>query len=83
MKNYLVFIPITGFLKIEVEAETQQEAEEKAWQEGSMSSVQITDPMSGIDKTQNTLGRWELRKKIMENGEFKGLLPDEISVIEV
>lgn len=50
MKDYTVILPITGYLDVQVKAESEEEAIEQAYQEGSL----------------DELVEWEAHKKICE-----------------
>lgn len=71
MKKYLVTIPITGFISVEVKACNKQDAIEKAFASDNL--------------TLSNIEEWDSHKKIVEEAEgtvFHGLL-NEIEVDEI
>ena len=58
MKNYYLEIPITGIIAIEIEAETEQEAIKKAFDE-----ITIDDILE-----------WEAHENITQGNVFYGML---------
>lgn len=59
MKNFIVTIPFTGVISVEIEAETQEEAESKALNECDLKLDWSSE--LGYD-----LDEWETHKKIVQ-----------------
>ena len=67
MKNFAVSVPIAGFIYIEVEAENEEEAKQKAFE----SDAGVRD-----------IEEWDMHEKIVEGNIFHGSL-NEIEIEEI
>lgn len=58
MKNYTVSVPISGYICIDVEANSEQEAITKAFEEATLEDLE----------------EWEMHECIVEGNVFHGLM---------
>ncbi|EPZ47610.1 hypothetical protein [Alicyclobacillus acidoterrestris] len=57
MKTYIVEIPLTGYVSVEVEAESEQEAIDRAFEEAQLEHIE----------------EWDLHRQIVRGNVFSGL----------
>ncbi len=77
MKTYAVKLPISGVAYLEIEAETEREAIDKAFEEVTLDHVEEWEALEQINRgnTCYAMQPWEAEAELIDEGDENAIKP--------